>query len=152
MWIHPQWLAIQFDQEWNHIAKWTDSNRFEIDSIGTGLSVEGMNPVQSGLNPDRNWITLPVYKGLLFSPSTLDYLKDCLCTSAWFCDLDNKLHKRLDHFSHRGVSIVGYMQITFLLLLVQYTHVKTTILHNVSTYRSSSSVYNYCMIQSFYQF
>ena len=31
---------------------WIDSNRFEIDLIGTGLDVEGTNPVQCGLKPD----------------------------------------------------------------------------------------------------
>ena len=32
--------------------KWIDWNRFKIDSIWAGLSVEGMNLVQSGLKPD----------------------------------------------------------------------------------------------------
>ena len=26
MWVHPQWLVIQFDPDRNHIAKWIDSN------------------------------------------------------------------------------------------------------------------------------
>ena len=56
-WMHPPWLAIQFNLDQNHIVKWIDSNQFEIDSIWTSLSVEGMIPVQSRLNPDWNRIT-----------------------------------------------------------------------------------------------
>ena len=58
--------------------------------------------------------------------------------------LYNKLHKRLDRFFATKFFDGKIYVKNFLLLLVQYTHLETTILHDVSTYRSFSSAYNYC--------
>ena len=74
---------ISFDLDRNRIARWIDSNRFEIGFIGTGLGVEGTNPVRCRLNPDRNRFTLLVDKGLLLQETVTR--KEVACSQQQYC-------------------------------------------------------------------